>query len=138
MRRIFASAIAVATLTVASPAAAAVYTSDPRPIEGTQAEPFWTAAPATAQETRFLACLRRGESRGNYWSVSRTGKFRGAYQFHSGTWNGLMARYGLDIYVGVPPEWGHPVVQDRAALLLYRERGWRPWPTVGRRCARRG
>ena len=137
MRRILASAIAVATLTVASPAAAAVYTSDPRPVEGTGAEPFWTAAPPTARESRFLACLRKGESRNNYWSVSRSGKYRGAYQFGQGTWNGVMERHGLPIYIGVPPEWGAEPVQDRAALLLYRERGWRPWPTIGRRCARR-
>ena len=110
--------------------------ADPRPVEGTGAEAFYTAPPATPREQRFLACLRRGESRNNYWSVSRTGKFRGAFQFSQGTWNGVMIRYGLPVYVDVPPEWGHPTVQDRAALLLYRERGWKPWPTIGRRCAR--
>ena len=36
-----------------------------------------------------LARLRACESNGNYSIVSASGAYRGAYQFHRGTWNGV-------------------------------------------------
>lgn len=77
------------------------------------------------------AALRRCESSGNYSAVSRTGKYRGAYQFSRATWDSV-ARSNYPRLVGVDPAAASPADQDAMALALYRSSGSRPWPHCGR------
>ena len=79
-----------------------------------------------------LARLRTCESGGDYTAVSRSGAFRGAYQFNRTTWNGVAARH-FSGYVGVDPAHAPPVVQDAMTQRLWGERGRAPWPVCGRR-----
>ena len=68
-----------------------------------------------AELVRIAQC----ESHGNPRAVSRSGQYRGKYQFDVGTWRGLGGR-------GDPakaPEW----LQDKLALRLYRKSGSAPW-----------
>ena len=68
--------------------------------------------------------LRQCESTGNYQVVSRSGKYRGAYQFDLPTWQSM----GGTGDPAAAPEWE----QDARAKALYELRGWRPWPHCGR------
>jgi hypothetical protein len=79
--------------------------------------------PARAGGLNWYA-LRQCESGGDYTQVSRTGKFRGAYQFSRSTW----------ATVGPPgdPAAASPAEQDRRAALLYARDGRSPWPFCGR------
>ncbi len=77
------------------------------------------------------AALRDCESDGNYAITSRTGKYRGAYQFDRSTWNSVAERHAPHL-VGVDPAAAVPADQDAMALALYSERGARPWPHCGR------
>ncbi len=79
-----------------------------------------------------LARLRACESNGNYSIVSASGAYRGAYQFHRGTWNGVAERHYPHLR-GVDPAAASPVDQDRMARALWSERGRQPWPHCGRR-----
>jgi Transglycosylase-like domain len=68
--------------------------------------------------------LRVCESGNNYRTSTGNG-FYGAYQFSLGTWHA---------YGGAgTPSTAAPAEQDRVALLLYRARGWQPWPSCSRR-----
>ena len=78
--------------------------------------------------TATLDQIRMCESRGNYGSVSGTGKFRGAYQFDQGTWDGAAP----EGWAGVPPDEAPPEIQDEAAANLQAARGNQSWPTCGR------
>jgi hypothetical protein len=60
------------------------------------------------------------ESGSNPTAVSRSGRYRGKYQFSLGTWRDL----GGEGDPADAPEW----LQDRLALRLYRLRGTSPWP----------
>jgi hypothetical protein len=68
----------------------------------------------------MLAKIRHCESRGNYSIVSASGTYRGAYQFDRRTWQSVGG-------TGDPAA-ASPAEQDYRALLLYRQRGRRPWP----------
>jgi hypothetical protein len=86
--------------------------------------------PAGPDPSKWEA-LRQCESNGNYSITSRTGKYRGAYQFDRSTWNSVAERFAPDL-VGVDPAAASPADQDAMALALYSERGARPWPHCGR------
>jgi peptidoglycan endopeptidase LytE len=75
--------------------------------------------PSAAQWAALRAC----ESSGNYRVVSSNGLWHGAYQFTVGTWQGVGGS-GL-------PELASRAEQDLRALLLWRDRGWSPWPVCG-------
>lgn len=79
-----------------------------------------------------LARLRSCESGGNYNIVSKSGAYRGAYQFNRGTWDGVAARHYPHL-VGVDPAAAFTFEQDRMARALWHERGPQPWPVCGRR-----
>jgi hypothetical protein len=69
-----------------------------------------------AELRRIAQC----ESGGNPRAVSRTGRYRGKYQFDRATWEAWGGR-------------GDPIraseaTQDRIAVRLYRNRGTAPWP----------
>lgn len=81
--------------------------------------PSATGSPSSAEQ-QMLAKIRHCESRGNYSIVSSSGKYRGAYQFDTRTWQGVGG--------SGDPAAASPAEQDYRALLLYRQRGRRPWP----------
>jgi hypothetical protein len=90
------------------------------------APPPTTAVPAQG-EAAFLACVRMRESGGNYGAVSGDGLYRGAYQFHQGTWDNVASMAGRRDLIGVPPNLAGPADQDLLAVTLYRAAGARPW-----------
>jgi hypothetical protein len=85
-------------------------------------------APSEAQLARLRAC----ESKGSYSAVSRSGRYRGAYQFSRRTWNNV-AKMVLPSYHGVDPAAAPAHVQDAMARALWSQTGWRSWPVCGRR-----
>jgi hypothetical protein len=76
--------------------------------------------------------LRMCESTDNYQAVSSTGLYRGAYQFHQGTWDSV-ARQHLPRYVGIDPAMAQPKVQDAMTRALWSMTGPRSWPVCGYR-----
>jgi resuscitation-promoting factor RpfA len=98
---------APAALAVAALSAAALLTACTRPGDPTDAQ--WAA-------------LRACESGGNY-AIDTGNGFFGAYQFALGTWQALG-------FLGTPAE-AAPATQDAAALQLWHQSGWSPWPTCG-------
>ena len=81
-----------------------------------------------------LARLRYCESTNNYQAVSRTGKYRGAYQFSRTTWNATAQNF-LDAYVGVDPAASPNHIQDAMAKMLWKTYGSGQWPVCGPRAA---
>lgn len=70
------------------------------------------------------AALRNCESGGNYGAVSRSGLYRGAYQFDQRTFESVGGRGD--------PAAASPADQDLRAKILYSRRGSTPWPVCGR------
>lgn len=79
-----------------------------------------------------LARIRACESGGNYGAVSRSGTYRGAYQFSRATWDGNAARAGRSDLVGVDPAAASPADQDAMAYELYVRSGPGQWPHCSR------
>jgi hypothetical protein len=77
------------------------------------------------------AALRRCEASGNYSAVSRSGRYRGAYQFDQTTWNDVARRHHSHL-VGRDPARASRGDQDMMARTLYNMRGAQPWPVCGR------
>jgi Transglycosylase-like domain/Putative peptidoglycan binding domain len=69
---------------------------------------------------RILQRIAECESGGDPTAVSRSGRYRGKYQFSMDTWQSL----GGEGDPAKAPEW----LQDRMALKLYRGSGTTPWP----------
>jgi Transglycosylase-like domain/Putative peptidoglycan binding domain len=67
-----------------------------------------------------LVRIAECESGGDPTALSRTGRYRGKYQFRRSTWREL----GGEGDPADAPEW----LQDRMALKLYRREGSSPWP----------
>lgn len=70
------------------------------------------------------AALRMCESSNRTNAVSRTGKYRGLYQFDLPTWESVGG-------VGDPAK-ASRAEQHRRAELLYAKRGWQPWFHCGK------
>jgi hypothetical protein len=70
-----------------------------------------------------MRALRVCESSNRTNAVSRTGKYRGLYQFDIDTWQSVG---GLG-----DPARASRAEQNHRARLLYRSRGWEPWPHCG-------
>jgi hypothetical protein len=70
-----------------------------------------------------LRKIAQCESGGNPRAVSRTGRYRGKYQFSMDTWKAWGGH-------GDPID-ASEATQDRIALRLYRARGTAPWPNCG-------
>ena len=68
----------------------------------------------------ILVRIAECESGGDPTALSRSGRYRGKYQFSMSTWS-QMGGEGDPVDA---PEW----VQDRIALKLYRRAGTSPWP----------
>jgi Transglycosylase-like domain/Putative peptidoglycan binding domain len=69
---------------------------------------------------RILHRIAECESGSDPTAVSRSGRYRGKYQFSKETWE-MMGGEGDPAKA---PEW----LQDRIALKLYRRHGTSPWP----------
>jgi resuscitation-promoting factor RpfB len=67
-----------------------------------------------------LKRIAQCESGGNPRAISRSGRYRGKYQFDRPTWRSAGGR-------GDPAK-ASEATQDRIALRLYRKRGTAPWP----------
>jgi hypothetical protein len=67
--------------------------------------------------------LRICESSNRTNAVSRTGKYRGLYQFDLPTWKSVGGK-------GDPAR-ATRFEQYRRAVLLYKQRGWQPWYHCG-------
>ena len=67
----------------------------------------------------FLSCTRQIESGGDYGAVSSGGTYRGAYQFHQGTWDSTAASAGRTDLVGQDPATVPRDEQDAMAAQLY-------------------
>lgn len=65
--------------------------------------------------------LAECESHKNAQAVSPDSRYYGAFQFDLTTWQEL----GM---LGSPTEYSYKAQKD-AAKVLYRQRGWQPWPT---------
>lgn len=76
--------------------------------------------------------LRQCESTNNPKAVSVSGKYRGYYQFDQKTWDSIAQRIAPN-FVGVKPDQAPPVIQHKMAHQLFVERGWKPWPSCGRK-----
>jgi hypothetical protein len=68
----------------------------------------------------ILRKIAKCESGGNPRAVSRTGRYRGKYQFDQATWE-AWGGHGDPIKASES-------TQDRIAVRLYRKRGTAPWP----------
>ncbi|MEZ5246421.1 MAG: transglycosylase family protein [Acidimicrobiales bacterium] len=77
-----------------------------------------------------LSRLRTCESTDNYEAVSRSGLYRGAYQFDQTTWDDVAGRF-FPWLAGVDPVDAEPWWQDAMARALWSERGRQPWPICG-------
>lgn len=75
-----------------------------------------SADPAASDWAKLRAC----ESSGNY-SIDTGNGYYGAYQFGLGTWESVGG-------TGKPSD-AKPAEQDYRAHILYRMRGWQPWPS---------
>ena len=79
-----------------------------------------------------LLRLRMCESTDNYQAVSRSGTYRGAYQFDQPTWDGVAERH-FPWLVGLDPVDVEPWWQDAMTRALWSERGRQPWPVCGQK-----
>lgn len=99
-------------------------------------DPNRTPTPSEA----MLACIRQWETGGgknpdgNYAAVSKSGTYRGAYQFDQPTWNEAARTSIHHDWIGRRPESAPHEIQDSMASHLYRQRGLDPWPTPSRKC----
>lgn len=109
----------------APPAPATVAEAPPPPPPPPPSPPVARTPSGRVEPTgEQWAALRWCESRGDYGAISASGRFRGAYQFHTGTWEAVGG-------VGDPAA-AAPGEQDLRARLLYDLRGSDPWPRCGR------
>lgn len=72
-----------------------------------------------------LRTLRECESHGIYTAVSKSGTYRGAYQFSRTTWANVGGQGD--------PAAAHPFEQDTRARILFDRAGRSPWPVCGKR-----
>ncbi len=127
------------TTTTAAPATTTTTTAPPPTTTETESEPPATTAssvvehplPEGTTEEQWHA-LRECESTQNYRAISRSGRYRGAYQFSIATWNWVAGMHYPEL-VGVDPRDASPSDQDKMAYTLYEINGWNPWPTCRKR-----
>ena len=91
-----------------------------------------TAETRSVLDADDLARLRMCESTDNYQAISRSGLYRGAYQFDQTTWDEVGARH-FPWLVGIDPIDAAPWWQDAMTRALWSERGKQPWPICGHR-----
>jgi hypothetical protein len=82
-------------------------------------------APSSGGVNSHLDSIKACESGGNYGAVSRSGKYRGAYQFSRETWAGVGG--------SGDPAAASSAEQDKRAQMLYDRSGAGQWPVCQRR-----
>ena len=118
------------TTTTTTTSTTTTTTTEP-PTTTTEAGAVEHPIPAGTTEEQWHA-LRECESTQNYRAVSRSGRYRGAYQFSIRTWDWVAGMHYPDL-VGVDPIDASPSDQDKMAYQLYEINGWDPWPTCKKR-----
>jgi len=92
----------------------------------------WDTTPADGgPSAEQWEALRYCEATGDYTAVNPTGRYRGAYQFSTTTWDWIAGIYHERL-VGVDPAAAAPADQDAMARSLYNLRGRGQWPVCGR------
>lgn len=91
-------------------------THHPAPKPAHPAAAQWAAQPGPT-------AVRRCES-GNNYRINTSNGFYGAYQFTASTWRGVGG-------TGLPSN-ASKSEQDYRAWILWKSRGWQPWPVCGR------
>lgn len=87
-------------------------------VRGAPGAAAWAAS---ARAVRLRIC----ESGNRYNAVSKTGKYRGAYQMNRAFWLG----YGGN--PSITPDQASKTEQDSVAYRGWLARGWQPWPHCG-------
>jgi len=82
--------------------------------------PYKDMGPTFAQWQTLRMC----ESSNRTNAVSRTGKYRGLYQFDLPTWESVGGK-------GDPAK-ATRAEQHKRAMILHSKRGWQPWPECGK------
>ena len=118
------------TTTTTTTSTSTTTTTEP-PTSSTEAAAVDHPLPAGTTEEQWHA-LRECESTQNYRAVSRSGRYRGAYQFSIRTWDWVAGMHYPEL-VGVDPIDASPSDQDKMAYKLYEINGWDPWPTCKKR-----
>lgn len=95
-------------------------------------EYFGMLPPADGPSPEQWLAMRHCESRHNYRAVSRSGAYRGAWQFSRTTWDWVAEKKGHDYLIGMDPIDASPAEQDFMAYELYDINGDKPWPVCGR------
>jgi hypothetical protein len=90
------------------------------PITGWRAD-YWRKAQAWAQTPKVRAVIDC-ESSNRVDAVSRTGKYRGLFQFDARTW----ASYG-GLEIARRADLASRAAQNYVAYRLFSGRGWAPW-----------
>lgn len=116
--------------TACSPEDAAVFASNPA-ISAVQAQLASTRSTGSPSD-ESLARLRNCESHSVYTAISRSGRYRGAYQFSQQTWDNTAATV-LPDFVGLDPIQAPAMIQDAMARTLWVQAGPGSWPVCGRR-----
>ncbi len=130
-----AAAGAVQAAQAKAAAAAAKSAAAQLPVRGAPVPPVPQGTPGTPVGAsagdptlpRFLQCVLRVESGGNYGAVSPDGLYMGGFQFSQPTWNQAAQLAGMPQLVGVPPNQATPAEQDDLAIALYQADGEQPW-----------
>lgn len=97
----------------------------PAQVDGRVPPP--AGGPTAAQWDQVRNC----ESTHNYGAVNPSGKFRGAYQFSTQTWDWVASVHHPHL-VGVDPAAAAPAWQDVMAYTLHDMSGPGQWPECGR------
>jgi len=85
----------------------------------------------SARHERTRRCIVRKESGGNYRIASRTGKYRGAYQFNSSLARSTASRMGRSDLARKPFNTWSRFEQDKAFWTVWNHgRGRGHWPTA--------
>ena len=100
-------------------------------VSTVQAQLASTRSPGSPSDDS-LARLRNCESHGIYTAISRSGRYRGAYQFSQQTWDNTAASV-MPAFVGVDPAVTPDFIQDGMARTLWMQAGSGSWPVCGRR-----
>lgn len=90
---------------------------------GTTTTQSQNGSPSRSRVPAVLQRIAQCESGGDPTAISRSGRYRGKYQFDQATWQ---AWGGTGDPAAAPES-----VQDRVAIKLYRARGTAPWPNCG-------
>ena len=85
----------------------------------------------SSRHERTRRCIVRKESGGNYRIASRTGKYRGAYQFNANLARHTARKMGRSDLAGKPFNRWSRFEQDKAFWVVWNHgRGRGHWPTA--------